>query len=111
MIVAKIIRHRHKYHHYINDDLKSVREDTHFKIIFSDPVELETFEKWCADNNGKYDYDKENSWQRGAIPKLKQFREEFCWCDVMTYYLLHVAGYVFHSTIHPYKGEVYMKEN
>ena len=40
MHTAKIIRHRHKYHHYLNDDLKDVKEDTHFKIIFSDPSEL-----------------------------------------------------------------------
>ncbi len=109
MIVAKIIRHRHKYHHYMNDDLKSVREDTHFKIIFSDPAELNKFEKWCVDHNGNYDYDKEESLQKGALPQLEQFKEEICWCDIMTYYLLHVAGYDFHSTIHPYKGEIYIR--
>jgi len=47
MTTAKIIRHRHKYHHYVNDDLKSVKEETFFKIIFSDPLEME---KW---KNGK----------------------------------------------------------
>ena len=34
MNTAKIIRHRHKIHHYLNDDIKSVEEDTHFKIVF-----------------------------------------------------------------------------
>ncbi len=110
MIVAKIIRHRHKYHHYLNDDLKEVKEDTQFKIIFSDPAELEMFEKWCIENKGEYIYDKEKSLQTGTLPVLKQFKEEICWCDIMTYYLLHVAGYVFHSTISPYKGEIYVKE-
>ncbi len=110
MITAKIIRHRHKYHHYLNDDLKEVKEETHFKIIFSDPRELELFENWCVKNKGFYDYDKTNSCQRGKLPKIKIFKTEICWCDLMTYYLLHVAGYKFLSTIHPYKGEVYIRE-
>jgi hypothetical protein len=109
MYTAKIIRHRHKYHHYMNDDIKSVKEETHFKIVFSDPAELIIFENWVIQNGGKYDYDKDNSCQRGSIPKLEIFKEEFCWCDIMTYYLVHLAGYNFHSTIHPYKGEVYLK--
>jgi hypothetical protein len=110
MHTAKIIRHRHKIHHYINDDLKSVKEETYFKIIFSAPDELIAFEKWCQENGGDYDYDKDNSCQRGKLPVLEQFKEEHCWCDIMGYYLLHVAGYSFHSTIHPYKGEVYVKQ-
>jgi len=111
MLTAKIIRHRHKYHHYVNDDLKSVREETFFKIIFSEPSELVAFENWCIDNGGLYDYDKTNSCQRGQLPKLAIFKEEICWCDIMGFYLLHVAGYNFFSTIHPYKGEVYIREN
>ena len=110
MLTAKIIRHRHKYHHYLNDDLKSVKEETYFKIIFSEPAELSAFEEWCLGNGGLYDYDKDNSCQRGSLPKLEIFKEEICWCDIMGYYLLHVAGYQFYSTIHPYKGEVYTKE-
>jgi hypothetical protein len=110
MTTAKIIRHRHKYHHYVNDDLKSVKEETFFKIVFSDPVEFETFREWCVANDGVYDYDKENSCQRGSLPKIKIFNDEICWCDIMTYYLVHVAGYNYHSSIHPYKGEVYIKE-
>jgi len=109
MTTAKIIRHRHKYHHYINDDLKSVTEETHFKIIFSDPAELNLFMKWCKQNKGVYNYDKANSCQKGKLPQLKIFKDEICWCDIMAYYLLHIGGYVFHSTIHPYKGEVYIK--
>lgn len=111
MTTAKIIRHRHKYHHYINDDLKSVKEETFFKIIFSDPAEMEIFKKWCLENDGEYDYDKDNSCQRGSLPKIESFKDEICWCDIMTYYLLHVSGYTFLSTIHPYKGEVYVKND
>lgn len=110
MFTAKIIRHRHKHHHYLNDNLKAVTEDTDFKIVFSHPDELINFEKWCLQNKGKYDYDKENSCQKGKLPKLKIFKKEICWCDIMTYYLLHIANYKYHSSIHPYKGEVYTKE-
>lgn len=111
MTTAKIIRHRHKFHHYINDDLKAVSEDVHFKIVFSDPAEMELFEAWCVKNKGKYDYDKEESKQKGKMPKLKVFKgQEICFCDIMTFYLCHVAGYSFHSTIHPYKGEVFVKQ-
>jgi hypothetical protein len=94
----------------MNDDLKSVREETHFKIVFSDPAELILWEKWCSDNNGSYDYDKENSCQRGKFPVVEIFKQEVCWCDLMEYYLLHVAGYSYHSSIHPYKGEVFVRE-
>ncbi len=110
MHTAKIIRHRHKYHHYLNDDLKDVKEETFFKIVFSNPSEFEVFKKWCLKNGGKYDYDKEASCQNGKLPKLKIFKDEICWCDIMAYYLLHIAGYQFQSTIHPYKGEVYFKD-
>lgn len=111
MQTAKIIRHRHKYHHYLNDDLKDVKEETHFKIIFSDPQEMEKWKAWCKKHKGNYDYDKENSCQRGDLPELPAFKDEICWCDIMTYYLLHEAHYKFYSTIHPYKGEVYIKEH
>jgi hypothetical protein len=110
MHTAKIIRHRHKHLHYLNDDLKEAKEITHFKILFSDPAELELFEKWCVDHDGNYDYDKEHSCQHGKLPVLEIFKEEICWCDIMGYYLLHVAGYKFYSTIHPYKGEVYVRD-
>lgn len=109
MFTAKIIRHRHKYHHYLNDDLKSVKEVTYFKIVFSDPEEFNAWKKWCVENKGLYDYDKENSCQNGKLPEVEAFRDEICWCDIMTYYLMHVAGYQYHSSIHPYKGEVYTK--
>lgn len=110
MFTAKIIRHRHKYHHYLNDDLKSVTEETHFKIIFSNPAEMSDFENWCKRNKGKYDYNKEKICQKGRLPKLKIFKDEICWCDIMTYYLVHEANYKYHSSIYPYKGEVYYKE-
>ena len=110
MYTAKIIRHRHKYHHYLNDDLKSVKEETHFKIVFSHPDELLHFENWCEANKGKYVYDKDQSCQRGTLPEITAFKEEICWCDIMSYYLLHIARYKYHSSIHPYKGEVYTRK-
>jgi len=110
MTTAKIIRHRHRFHHYINDDLKAVSEDVHFKIVFSDPAEMDLFEAWCIKNKGKYDYDKDENKQKGKTPKLKIFKGQgICYCDIMQYFLLHVAGYVFHSAIMPYKGEIYIK--
>lgn len=112
MHVAKIIRHRHKYHHYMNDDLKEVKEDTHFKIVFSSPAEMDKFKQWIEVNGGEYNYNKEESRQEGKMPKSVDnlFHDEICWCDIMTYYLIHIAGYKFYSTIHPYKGEVYIRE-
>ncbi len=111
MNTAKIIRHRHKTHHYINDDLKSVTEDTHFKIIFSAPSEMEKFKEWIKRNGGEYNYNKEACRQEGKMAAAVDdlFKDEICWCDIMTYYLLHIAGYSYHSSIHPYKGEVYIK--
>lgn len=93
----------------MNDDLKDIKEETHFKIVFSDPAEFEAWKLWCLNNDGEYNYDKEQSCQRGSLPKIEAFKDEICWCDIMAFYLVHVAGYDFHSTIHPYKGEVYVK--
>jgi hypothetical protein len=108
--IAKIIRHRHKYHHYINDDLKAISEDVHFKIIFSDPAEETAFEQWCIKNKGKYKYNKDESKQEGKMPKLKELKSvDACWCDVMGFYLTKIAGYSFHSALQPYRGEVYIK--
>ena len=111
MKVAKIIRHRHKLHHYVNDDLKEVKEETFFKIVFSEPSEMDLFMAWIKKNGGVYDYNKEESRQEGKMPPAvdELFKDEICWCDIMTYYLLHVAGYTFHSALNPYKGEVYIK--
>jgi hypothetical protein len=111
MVTAKIVRHRHKYHHYMNDDLKDVREETFFKIVFSEPSEMDLFKEWIAKHDGEYNYNKEESKQEGKFPKVPMFHDEICWCDIMTYYLLHVSGYSFHSVIEPYKGEIYVKEN
>ena len=111
MHTAKIIRHRHKVYHYLNDDLKSAEEETHFKIVFSHPEETERFKEWCTQYGGEYDYDKEKHRQNGKLPRVAGYEEEICWCDIMQYYLLHVAGYQYHSALSPYKGEVYIKEN
>ena len=110
MHTAKIIRHRHKFHHYMNDDLKSVTEETHFKIVFSEPAEFDQFREWIKQHDGEYNYNKEESKQEGKFPEMPIFHDEICWCDIMTYYLLHVVQYKFYATIDPYKGEVYIKE-
>lgn len=111
MHTAKIIRHRHKYLHTLNDDIKDVEEDTHFKIVFSDPGEMTVFEKWVKDRQGEYKYDKEKSKQKGTMPDVKDLfgDQDICWCDIMTFYILHVIGYRWHEHISPYKGEVYIK--
>ena len=95
----------------MNDDLKDVKEETHFKIVFSHPHEMAKFCEWIAKNGGEYKYDKENSCQAGKFPKVELYEDEICWCDIMTYYLLHVDSYEFFSTIEPYKGEVYVKKD
>ncbi|MDT3402506.1 hypothetical protein [Mucilaginibacter terrae] len=53
MYTSKIIRHRHKFHHYLNDDLKEVKEETHFKIVFSDPAEFDLFREWIKQHEGR----------------------------------------------------------
>lgn len=112
MSIAKIIRHRHKFHHYINDDLKDVSEDVQFKIVFSDPNEMRKFEAFIENLGGKYNYNKEISKQEGDFPNdiKEKLGENICWCDVMSYYLLHVANYYFKEHISPYKGEIYVKK-
>jgi hypothetical protein len=95
----------------MNDDLKEVTEETFFKIVFSEPAEMDLFKEWIRKHDGEYNYNKDESKQEGTFPKVPMFHDEICWCDIMTYYLLHVAGYSFHSTIDPYKGEVYFRES
>jgi hypothetical protein len=64
MHTAKIIRHRHKYHHYLNDDLKEVKEETYFKIVFSErtKVNMIMIKKTVA---------REESFQRLKLLKMK----------------------------------------
>lgn len=94
----------------MNDDLKEVTEETFFKIVFSDPDEYNKWCDWCKQCNGEYIYDKEASKQVGKMPEIDAFKDEICWCDIMTFYLLHEAGYEYHSSLSPYKGEVYVKK-
>ena len=110
MKTAKIVRHRHTYHHYINDHLISVEDDVQFKIVFSDPADMIAWKQWCKQNGGEYEYNKEENKQTGKTPELKIFKDvdDPCFCDYMSYYLLHIAGFEFHSTIEPYKGEIYI---
>ena len=110
MTIAKIIRHRHYWEYSINGTVKSVDEKVEFKIVFSEPSEMRMFEEWVKQNKGEYKYDKEKNEVEGELPKMKIFepyKEGLCWCDIMQYYLLHIAGYEFHSALSPYTGEIY----
>ena len=89
--------------------LKMLRKKPSSRLYFPIQKKWSFLKKWCLDNEGEYNYDKENSCQKGKLPSIESFKDEICWCDIMTFYLLHVAGYSFYSTIHPYKGEVYIK--
>lgn len=112
MFTAKIIRHRHQTQSILNDRINHIDHEDHFKVIFSHPKEMEAFMKWCKDNGGEYKYNRANNIQEGELPeKIKDlFPEDVGWCDLATYFLLHVAGYLFYSTIDgPYKGEVYVR--
>lgn len=111
MKVAKVIRHRHRWEYSINDVVKSIEERDDFKIVFSDPGELRMFETWCKQNDGEWAYNKTENKMEGKLPTMKIFeqQENLCWCDIFQYYLLHIAGYGFHSVLNPYKGEVYVK--
>lgn len=112
MKLAKIIRHRHKICKYLNDDLKSVEEDVHYKYVFSDPAEMQKMQDILGEYGGHYDYIKEENKQVGPFPDgLKDILgEDICWCDCFTYIVLEKMGYQFHSIIaSPYKGEIYIK--
>ncbi len=116
MYTAKIIRHRHSIHTFINDHLVDKEDDIHWKIIFSHPDEYERFKAWVKENDGEYKYNKDDNKNKGELPgKIEllfgiEATEDICWCDVMQYFLLHVADYKFHSTLNPYKGEFYVRE-
>lgn len=110
MKTAKIIRHRHRFEHYINDNLTAAENEVHYKIVFSDPDEFDRFCAWIKDNSGEYKFDKETNRQDGKLPELKIFEgKNPCWCDVCSFYLLELVGYAFHSTTSPYNGEIYHK--
>ncbi len=68
-----------------------------FKIVFSDPLGMEILKKWCVQHEGVYDYKSEIS------------KDEICLCDIMTYYLLHFAGYDFYSPFIFIKEEYILK--
>ncbi len=107
---AKIIRHRHKWVHTLNDDLKGVEEAIYFKIVFSNPQDFDNFCQWVKDNEGEYNFDKDTNTSNGALPTIKEFGDKKnCWCDIMTWYLLEIEKYTFHSVLSPYKGEIYIK--
>ena len=65
---------------------------------------------WVKDNKGEYNWDKEENEQKGTLPVLKKFEgQDICWCDIFTYYLLHLEQWNFYATLSPYKGEIYIK--
>jgi hypothetical protein len=111
MRTAKIMRHRWKHYSEMNGDLKEVREETFFKIVFSNPHDMTAWENWIKERGGEYKYNKELSRQEGTLPDVKDLfgDEDICWCDVMTYYIMHVIHFDFTDLIQPYKGEVYTK--
>ena len=53
-------------------------EETFFKIVFSEPSEMDLFKLWIERNGGVYDNNKEESWQQGKMPKAvdKLFQDE-----------------------------------
>lgn len=114
MFTAKLIRHRWEYQQILNGRVNYIEHEDHFKVVFSHPEEYNLFNKWCYENGGSYDWDRAKNKQVGDLPtKAKElFFEDVGWCDLITYYLLHVAGYSFHSVIADvaFKGEVYTKE-
>lgn len=112
MKVAKIIRHRHRIELYMNDTLTGVEEEIHFKILFSTIDEKKAFEKWVRDKGGEYEWDGNNNKvaEKSKIPEIEGYDSNSnCWCSVGQHYLLNVAGYIFHSTLTPFKGEIYIK--
>lgn len=111
MTTAKIVRIRHRTEKFKNDERVDIDIQDEFKIVFSNPSEMKLFKDWIEKEGGKYDFDKETGFQLGEMPKPKIFEgEDICWCDLMSYYLLHVQGYKFHSAILPYKGEIYYRD-
>lgn len=114
MKTAKIIRHRHKIVHYVNDEIQSngIFLEEHFKIIFSHQSEEDDFQRWIKVNNGFYKWDKDTKKmsEESKLPDLDVFKDKGdCFCDVASHYFLVVAGYSFHSALSPYKGEIYVK--
>lgn len=113
MQVAKIIRHRHRLEHYLNEVIRKVEEDVHYKILFSDPEEKKRWDAWLEQNGGKYEWNKDQDkvTEDSNLPELKEFEgQDICFCDVFTHYTLNIAGYSFHSTLNPFKGEVYVRD-
>jgi hypothetical protein len=103
--VAKIIRHRHINTYTINDRTINVSSEDHYKLTFSDSSEHKKWSEWLATLEADYSWSKAENVSIGRLPKDFE-----CWCDVMSYFLLHVHGYKFHSVITPYKGEIFVKD-
>lgn len=103
--MAKIYQKRHQ--HTVNGVV--VNDVIHYKIIFSEPSEMKAFEKQVKLDGGRYNFDKDQSIQKGKLPKMSGMKEgDYCWCDYTTNYLLN-AGYEFKESTNPYKCEIYLK--
>lgn len=111
MTTATLIRHRHQTQYILNDRIDKIEHEDHFKVVFSHPEMMNEFQQWCIDNGGKYDYNRRTNKQEGELPeKVKElFSEDVGWCDLIEYFLLHVAQFQYHSSIHPFKGKVFTK--
>lgn len=114
MKIAKLIRHRHRFDYYLNDTLRGVEEDVHFKILFSDLEEKKKFDEWLKEFNGYYKWDKEENkvTEDSKLPALEGYDpNELCWCEVAQFFLLNIADYELQFISSPYKMEVYVNNN
>lgn len=108
MSTAKIIRHRHTFNHYINDSLVETERFDDYKIIFSDPAEMKRFQIWLKKYKGVYEWDDEAK-EVAEGSKLPDLEGLGCWCAVFAFYM-DIHGWQYHSSLNPYKGEVYTKK-
>lgn len=112
MKTAKIIRHRHKIVHSINDDVKSVYTEDFYKILFSHEEEMQMFLEFVEDNGGKYKWDKETNktTEDSKVPDKGVFEGcNSCMCDVFSMFVSHF-GWEMNFISSPYKFEVWIKE-
>ena len=83
MDTAKIIRHRHKYHHYLNDDLKSVKEEKEFSKISIDNRFILQAVKSIVKDIQEYDYYFIHQGKKNPSPFITYYSVEsiYRWYD------------------------------